>query len=82
MLEKLTKIIAEAVAAAVAREVGKQLPDIAAVVAGTVADRVLEQLPDLRDLEGQLQESLQALANVGEQVVNEVMRRLPRFPFG
>ncbi|PJE22358.1 MAG: hypothetical protein CK431_17000 [Mycobacterium sp.] len=79
MLEKLTKIVAEAVAAAVAREVAKQLPDIAETVAGTVADRVMQKLPDLSDL-GDLSGQLQSAANIGEQIVNEVLRRLPKLP--
>ena len=81
MMDKLLKPLADAIAAAVAREVAKKLPDIAEVVAGVVIDRLLERVPDLSALDGQLSGTMQSMANIGEQVVNELLKRLPRIPF-
>lgn len=77
MFDKVIKTFADAVAAAVAREVAKQLPTIAEKVAGAVADRVLERIPDFGDLDKQLH----SLADLGEQTVEGLVARLRKLPF-
>lgn len=70
MFSKVVKTFADAIAAAVAREVAKQLPTIAEKIAVAVADRVLEKLPDLGDIH--------SVADFVERIVDELVRRLPK----
>lgn len=77
MFDKIIKTVADAIAAAVAREVAKQLPAIAEAVAGAVTDRMLEKLPDFSDVDKQLH----SLADLGEQTVDSLVARLRKLPF-
>lgn len=76
MFDKIVKTFADAIAAAVAREVAKQLPAIAEAVAGAVTDRMLEKLPDLDGIE----DAVKAIPSVGEHVVSELLGRLRQLP--
>lgn len=77
MFDKILKAFADAVAAAVAREVAKQLPTIGEKVAAAVADRVIEKLPDFSGVD----DLLNTIPNIGQHVVDEMLKRLPRIPF-
>lgn len=75
MFDKLIKTFADAIAAAVAKEVATQLPVVAEAVAGAVADRVLQKLPDISGIEDAVRDV------VSGNVVDALLARLRQLPF-
>jgi hypothetical protein len=78
MLDKVIKTIADAIAAAVAREVAKQIPVVAETVAVAVADRILKEFgiaPLSDEFRAGLHAAADAATDITEGVIGEARKR-------